>query len=504
MLLSGEPALRREEMDEIDLAMLQQLRAPGLLPADWVEMDGQLTFRYALEGRRMLGHRLRLQPLAMQDYYALLLGVADILDACKPNLLREEAVLLNEDYLFAGDEWSDLRAAYVPLKAAGVGRRPCESVQLLAVRWVARVSHVDGAGLRHVLQLLEDGVSWQELRTQLLRLIGGEGAAIFKPGMPVQATPGASGLLLPDRHQPYQTEAEAEQPSAVSSGGGRWPIGGLRARLGDTGEQEGSTASDDSGWLDEPPAFPDGTAAGDRGGGRTKAIACAAAAVLTAVIWRTVPGGQPSGDKLLMAAGLTVLVACGLLLVWRRLGESRSPVAPDVSEGSEKDAPGSGQAIVPGGWRGNWGEPDGCAEEGGDRPMHQAERRSAVRSGGDDTVLLAAKSGDDEPHIAPFRLTREWRGQAVRLELPEGTSVVGRSADAADLPDPADGVSRAHAEFMRTGFALQVRDLGSRNGSLLNGEPMVPYKYYELNEGDRIQLAGPSGPVYRRAVSGSH
>jgi hypothetical protein len=35
----------------------------------------------------------------------------------------------------------------------------------------------------------------------------------------------------------------------------------------------------------------------------------------------------------------------------------------------------------------------------------------------------------------------------------------------------------------------KVKDLGSRNGSLLNDMPMAPYELYILHEGDRLTLA---------------
>nr|WP_106766703.1 FHA domain-containing protein [Paenibacillus faecalis] len=35
-----------------------------------------------------------------------------------------------------------------------------------------------------------------------------------------------------------------------------------------------------------------------------------------------------------------------------------------------------------------------------------------------------------------------------------------------------------------------IKDLGSKNGTILKGEPMVPYKEYPLQEGDTFLIAG--------------
>jgi adenylate cyclase len=56
-------------------------------------------------------------------------------------------------------------------------------------------------------------------------------------------------------------------------------------------------------------------------------------------------------------------------------------------------------------------------------------------------------------------------------DLPEGATHLGR-ADENDIVLSGDLVSRRHARFKARGDELQVEDLGSRNGSKVNGEPL--------------------------------
>ncbi|MNP80596.1 FHA domain protein [compost metagenome] len=51
------------------------------------------------------------------------------------------------------------------------------------------------------------------------------------------------------------------------------------------------------------------------------------------------------------------------------------------------------------------------------------------------------------------------------------------------------GVSRAHVEIMNRREGCSLKDLGSRNGTLLNGEQVAPYKEYPINPGDVFTLA---------------
>ena len=62
--------------------------------------------------------------------------------------------------------------------------------------------------------------------------------------------------------------------------------------------------------------------------------------------------------------------------------------------------------------------------------------------------------------------------------------------------EAAKGVSRVHLELEWSNGNVQVKDVGSRNGTYLNGQLMIAYKAYPLRAGDKLQLASLEGPVY--------
>lgn len=77
--------------------------------------------------------------------------------------------------------------------------------------------------------------------------------------------------------------------------------------------------------------------------------------------------------------------------------------------------------------------------------------------------------------------------------------LVGRSPKSrVVLPDPH--VSRQHAEIRRTAEALVVVDLGSTNGSRLNGQRLVPEEPVPLKSGDFLELAGERILFHERKV----
>jgi adenylate cyclase len=70
-------------------------------------------------------------------------------------------------------------------------------------------------------------------------------------------------------------------------------------------------------------------------------------------------------------------------------------------------------------------------------------------------------------------------------DLPEGVTSLGR-ADENDIVLGGDLVSRKHARLLVDGDALRIEDLGSRNGSRVNGQPLQGSR--DLAPGDSVAL----------------
>jgi pSer/pThr/pTyr-binding forkhead associated (FHA) protein len=77
------------------------------------------------------------------------------------------------------------------------------------------------------------------------------------------------------------------------------------------------------------------------------------------------------------------------------------------------------------------------------------------------------------------------RPQGKCLLFPRGEYVFGRGAECHIRPN-SDWVSRQHCLLRVTGEALYVRDLGSRNGTLVNGVRVVGER--RLTHGDHLQV----------------
>lgn len=82
---------------------------------------------------------------------------------------------------------------------------------------------------------------------------------------------------------------------------------------------------------------------------------------------------------------------------------------------------------------------------------------------------------------------REGSGAGGSYEL-DGELVLGREQGAADVVLEDPGISRAHAAVRARGGQITVEDLGSSNGTFVNGDAISGE--VELADGDEIQVGG--------------
>ena len=67
--------------------------------------------------------------------------------------------------------------------------------------------------------------------------------------------------------------------------------------------------------------------------------------------------------------------------------------------------------------------------------------------------------------------------------------ILGRDPSVADVALTDSSISRAHLRFSLNEHGLIVNDMGSTNGSMVNGEPLSPYDNgHSLQDGDSLTL----------------
>ena len=103
--------------------------------------------------------------------------------------------------------------------------------------------------------------------------------------------------------------------------------------------------------------------------------------------------------------------------------------------------------------------------------------------GGLDVDELSPTSSE-LPHGGALLVVRRGPNAGSRFVLDEGITTAGRSDEGTILLDDVT-VSRRHAEFVRTGDTVVVRDVGSLNGTYVNRNRIDSA---ELSSGDEVQI----------------
>lgn len=105
------------------------------------------------------------------------------------------------------------------------------------------------------------------------------------------------------------------------------------------------------------------------------------------------------------------------------------------------------------------------------------------------TVLLG-KSVKTEPEEAYLEYKDSQSLSVTRLPIGADGLVLGRDSDSTPFMRDDRQVSHRHVELLRMdGGLLHLRDLGSKNGTRLNAEALIPYREYPLADGDELAVA---------------
>jgi hypothetical protein len=490
MVLEHTPAWTPADLDGRQVRMLQSYPVPGLLRMETTEWDGAVALRYALDGKRMLSQVMRTARWPMEQGVALLYRLAEAAEQCRPFLLDAERLVLHEDYMFVGEDDLDLRLAYVPIRSCGAPDRFRSDLERWLVRWTGCLAEPDGALLQRLFRLAAS----PDFTFRSLILLIREypfGHASQPPAAEKEASPYAAPPVRPPLAADLEGDASADP---AFPGDGMPPLSAQTL-------------------PSQAEAFAPEDAPSPGSGKRLRLWLLTAATAAVAAVWKSLYAGQPDRQHLLLSLAATLAVAGGTAGLWSRLLGRKSEAAP-LPDPEREDAP-FADAGLHGRLEPAWEEAVSSRAGAGGEPEPLRNGRRFPAFGRDEKPGPAPDAWPEEPwtanptgHLLPpsdatvFLPTQqpaasaagchlEWETAADRprrIPLTGRSIVIGRSSEASQHVDETEGISRTHLELIREGEKWTAKDLGSRNGSWLNGEPMVPYQLYPLRHGDRIQL----------------
>lgn len=536
MMLTRDNPVPSEALDQHQANMLAYNRVPHFLRLDIREVDLELSFIYDVSGKRMLKQALRSMRMTSIQYFEWMLQLVRILENCRAYMLHPDHVLLHEECVFVDEQAADggLHVAYLPLLEPLQPRAGMDGLRRLGILLSAHVAQWNGDGFQRLVQCLsQEDNSIADVRKLLQSLIAGtSGMGEERPDS--QRIPERIGSLSPSDlgiECPKKSEGVDERSGSLHEPAASEPFpsvaGVPRGAETSRGEEEDT--------VPETKGTPSGKSYYAAGG---------AAIVAAALAWRYIYMDNPALNTLLISVGISVgAVALGAvwisgtlsripgILARRRGGnEALAAVAAQSPSGRELLLPDFLSAELPAEEKpalARGFQPvqpavyaDSLPMPGSEQPAPYGERvdhfyaglsnHTSVLdgSGSEATVVLGQGPGigpgfrEGGPN-APYLQRLGGSAGAGGMDLPKEAAaavehislafpfVIGRSEQGVQWREAGAGVSKHHCELVQAddgGVAL--RDLGSRNGTELEGEPIIPYKLYPLQSGDRFSVAG--------------
>ncbi len=121
---------------------------------------------------------------------------------------------------------------------------------------------------------------------------------------------------------------------------------------------------------------------------------------------------------------------------------------------------------------------------------------ASVASESDEYSEIRSEKGSEQIAETPILLiSNDGTVQKYRLS---GRQIFGRPSqqENPELAVQNQSVSRRHGEFIVNSDSHMYRDLNSKNGTLLNGEKLVPMRLYDLHDGDMLRISSSVSLVY--------
>ncbi|GAA0133394.1 hypothetical protein YSY43_02340 [Paenibacillus sp. YSY-4.3] len=491
MVINAGEGLHAEQLNGVQRNMLNSVVIPHLLRLDVREIDFNVTLHYEITGKRMLSQCLKSDWLTMTEFYSFLLQIVKILDNSKEYMLSSGNYLLDEDHIFVEDPLPSgtVYLAYLPLLHMSPDHSVAQSMLNLVNRLMTRVKDMEGSGIQKIIGLcggeLFSVAGLKDLLTSLLleEDSNGEQGELYVP--PTAREPGLNS-------RPIQSRINILSNSAS-------------IHAGTLTEAEEDLQEEETGSRTEiKPAY-----------------IWLGAALLVALIWKLAYLDRPSGGGLYISTGSSLVVTIIALLItsgkldllsfFRDKGseERDLQIEDKVSLTGEKDDGEIGFTKrsklnrYEEKWR--WNHPSPSIAPSPKRSFESCEPiqtptaephhelvEAPPAAAFPATVLLKDLAKSEQGQVGSVNFLQKMTSSGTgfeRIPLSKGSFIIGRSEELAQYVEKEAGVSRAHVELMILEDACRIKDLGSRNGTKLNGELLAPYKDYPLEPGDSITIA---------------
>ncbi|KRE59536.1 DUF6382 domain-containing protein [Paenibacillus sp. Soil750] len=452
MELFKEGGLEASELSNLQVRMLEANQIPRLLPFDIHEVDSNIRLLYRLSSKRMLSHVLKVENFSIHLLAKLMYAIVSTLDESKNYMLCEMNFVLKDNFIFIGQDWSDVYLTYAPLNIAHDVDESYLAIDALLHKLILHLGEEEQVQLQAWVPTHLARKSFQAYKEALLKLMD---EPILKretianpPSETIVAPVPEQGL--PKAHWKHD-EAKHIQPKSEN------PILSKREQM----------------QISFIPLQQ-----------RWRWMTIAFILILLAFLWQQYLE-SPSTSLLQIIAGTTLLLGdVGFVLLFLGRPDFSSRMIQNQKSSSTAHSiydPGN-EVIL---------DDATCATDPLDIQHYYQNLTLHTTllspSHSNATVLLGKSPKLDQ--LGP-RLERQVEGVNQTVPINSEVFTIGRGDSSSRVNYVVEdvGVSRIHAEIVQTSNGFQLRDAGSTNGTFLNEFPLVTYQGYTLKDGDIVRI----------------
>lgn len=457
-----DQGIKREQLHELQVQMLTTSKIPGILPLRIDEIDFHVQLLYNLNSYKMLHYALQIRKLTEKDAIAFMKSLTDILGNSVNYLLHESKYVLHNRMIYIGEQWGDVNLTYIPGNFVSLPSLQNQLKKLLATLLEHLNNHQESCdGLADLQRYCErEAWTFSGFRQEIDN-IGATPIWVQQQ----KETSLDKEVSSPNRIEPQPlivsnqiAQAHIEFPKEEDNWKGTW-------------WEEVEESSPKSSFLKINISAK-----------AAKSIIYILLALLIVVGLQTAM--NPTDLWIYMSCGLFIIFASAILLLKNYLlpkedaedEEYVTPPARPMNMLVQNDDLGKSEDV----------DLDTYYQHLGNKTTLLAPSHAMA------TTLLNAKSREQlDPDVhrkSHAMLEVKTNGHSRQIRIHQTPFLIGRDETSVNLPIQTTGASRVHAEISEGKGGYVIRDLDSKNGTLLNEQELVPYESYELSDGDVIGI----------------
>lgn len=504
MMLSEPEGLPVSKLNMVQARMLMNTDIPHHLRLLLREIDMKITLEYAVSRKKMLSHLLKSEKLSLTSFFGLLLQIARGIEDGRLYMLRVEQYALHEDYIFIEGSLQSGKVylTYVPVQGNDPIYRPGDSFRSLIMGLMASITELTGGGVQRLLRYCGEEEFTPAGLKDLLSALLTEGEFSKKPlsaGEDSQRIMPLLEIEAPDKEWSRNVKARERPANDIlpnpTQETNTYPSLRMKQEVRPTSTSE-----------DVKSANTQSSSA------RTYVIL--GCLLGDALIWKFLYLSSPKAIWLAVCGGVTLILIVLSWMVWnekfkRGRTEDVEFMGSEVDDMSRKlsgrelewdfgrNPVTSVRSVFPAKPDDQypeslWGVHSTQGDESGEsrRPVKEPVPVAPTTLLSQEKVPEKEQVNTNSTRAVPYlkRYDDVETGDSETIELNRTSFIIGRSSEVAQYVERSEGTSRVHAEISRSSGGYILKDLDSRNGTIFQGEPMIPYKEYPLTEGAAFKI----------------